>query len=205
MNHVKNLVKILLFAQCLLFCACDKKEIVTTEQNILNLTDFVKCPFNEEYDDKTNLEKYILKKFGKPDKFGKGRTSLGDADAADIVIDEIWLRYYETSSVDEKYSFVIYRGISKKFEVFARIYIYNYTDLKYRINENTTNRDIENLFGKPNEFEQKKIDGDDYKKYSYYTSSYNKNSPYYYQLHLRFKGMKLDYINIETRFRAEKL
>ena len=52
MNYVKNLIKILLFVQCLLLsCVCDKKEAITsitTEQNKLNLVDFGKCPFNEE-------------------------------------------------------------------------------------------------------------------------------------------------------------
>ena len=54
MNYLKRLVKILFFAQCfLLFCVCDKKEAtITTEQNKLNLADFVKWPFNIEKFDK---------------------------------------------------------------------------------------------------------------------------------------------------------
>ena len=219
MNYVKNLIKILVIAQCLFFCACNKKEtakveaieveatvVETTEQNILNLADFVKCPFNEEFNNKTNLEKYVLKKFGKPDKLGKGRTSLGDADTANIIIDEIWLRYYEKYPDDGKYSFVIHRGISKRFEVFARIHIWNFTDLKYGINEKTTIRDIENLFGEPESV--KRGPREDGRPYSFIDYEYwysNDDNLYFYRFDLGFRDGKLYSIYIETRIRVERL
>ena len=144
MNHTKNIVKILLLVQCLLlFCACDKKEeIVTTEQNILNLADFVKCPFKDEFDDKTSLEKYVLKKFGKPKSIEKLRTWLYDH--SEVIVDRIHIEY-------KGYSFEICRGVSKRFEVFERIYnIPDDIDLKYGIKkQETTIKDIEKLFGKP--------------------------------------------------------
>jgi len=151
MNHVKNLIKILLFTQCLLLCCvCNKKEeiIVTTEQNILNLADFIKCPFNEEFKKNTNLEKYVLKKFGKPDRVIKDRGPLGHGDAENIITDIIILQYFVENPSD-KYEFAIKKGVSKRFEFFKYISIFNLTDLKYGINKKTTMRDIENLFGKP--------------------------------------------------------
>ena len=198
MNYIKNLMKILLFAQCLLFYACDKKEteiieIKITEQNILNLADFVKCPFNEEFKKNTNLEKYVIKKFGKPDEFGKGRDTLGNAVVADIIIDEIWLKYSEKMPGDI-YSFRIYRGVSKRFEVFAGIYINKFTDLKYGFNEETTIKDIDNLFGKPKEHGIKRK-GNDIKQYYY---CYSNDGPYVYHLYIRFTDEKLDSIDINT-------
>jgi hypothetical protein len=147
MNHIKNIVKILLLAQCLfLFCVCDKKEvekeIVTTEQNILNLADFVKSPFKDEFNNKTNLEKYVLKKFGKPKYTRKWRAALSDHSEVSVE---------RTSIVYKKSSFEICRGLSKRFEVFESIYnIPDNIDLKYGIKKKeTTIKDIEGLFGKP--------------------------------------------------------
>ena len=147
MRYVKNLIKILLLVQCLLlFCVCDKKEvekeIVTTEQNILNLADFVKFPFKDEFNNKTNLEKYVLKKFGKPKYTRKLRTCLYDH--SEINVERISIVYDESS-------FEICRGVSKRFEVFESIYnIPDNIDLKYGIKKKeTTIKDIESLFGKP--------------------------------------------------------
>lgn len=207
MNHVKNLINILLLVQFFLFCACNEKKatvyyeeetaIKITEQNKLNLVDFVKCPFDEEFDDKTNLEQYVLKKFGKPDKFGKGRAPLGDASGADIITDKIWLRY------DRKYSFIICKGVSKKFEVFDEIYIYNFIDLKYGINEETAIRDIESLFGKPKRIQQKR--NDTYSYTIYYYDFDNKDNPYIYFLYFGFRDEKLHSIEIEARILASRL
>ena len=203
MNYVKNLIKVLLLAQCLLFCVCDKKEIKTTEQNILNLADFVKCPFNEEFKNNTNLEKYVLKKFGKPDVFGKGRTSLGDAANAYIIIDEIWLEYLKKDPDDKYSSFIVYRGVSKRFEVFSKIYIQNFIDLKYGINEETTMRDIENLFGRPilkgrpEEVQKRRQKGSRYGYTGSYYYLYNED-PYVYHLDFEFEKGKLDSIHIKV-------
>lgn len=201
MKYVKNLVTILLLAQCLLlFCVCDKKEIVTTEQNILNLANFVKCPFNEEFDDKINLEKYVLKKFGKPNRVSKVRGTTGEHSG--VVVDKIGIEY-------ENYSFSIYRGIEKRFEVFKEISMLNYTDLKYGINEETTMRDIENLFGKPElrgrDEEVQSIQQKGSAAYSYtgfynYYYEDNDKSPYRYRLDIGFTKGKLGSISVNTLF-----
>ena len=225
MNYVKNLIKILLFVQCLLFCVCDKKEativekteveateIVTTEQNELNLVDFGKWPFNDKLKNTTNLEKYVLKKFGKPDRVIKDRGPLGHGDAENIITDIIILQYFVENPSD-KYEFEIYRGVSKRFEFFKYISMYNLIDLKYGINETTTMRDIENLFGKPSldgrdeEVENLQRKGSD--AYSY-TGSYryghnNDGHLYYYLFDFGFRKGKLVYIYITTVIRAEKL
>ena len=216
MNHVKNLVKILLLAQCLLLsCVCDKKEAITsitTEQNKLNLVAFGKCPFNEEFKKNTNLEKYVLKKFGKPDRVIKDRGPLGHGDAENIITDIIILQYFVENPSD-KYEFEIYKGVSKKFEFFKYISIHNLIDLKYGINETTTMRDIENLFGKPildgrdEEVENLKRKGSDAYSYtgSYKYSHRNDGHLYYYLFQFGFNKGKLKYIYIETRIRDEKL
>ena len=151
MNYVKNLIKILLFAQCfLLFCACNKKEVITTEQHKLNLADFVKCPFNEEFGENTNLEKYVLKKFGTPDSTRKWRSQIADHD--ERVADKIELMY-------ENCEILIYRWVSKKrFEIFKGIFMLDYTDLKHGINKETTTKDIERIFGKPERAEKFQIE-----------------------------------------------
>ena len=202
MNHVKNLVKILLLAQCLLLCCvCGNKEtaiLEPTEQQRLNLANFVKCPFKEEFKNNTNLEKYVLKKFGKPDNFGKVKSGFGDAGNEDIFGYEIWLNYTEKNPGAR---FTIFRGISvngvsKKFEIFKYLSIYNLTDLidfKYGINIKTTTRDIENLFGKSGNLEKKYYDSD------------NEDSPYYYFLTFGFEEGKLNSLYIETRIRDWKL
>jgi len=207
MKYVKNLIKILVIVQCLFFCACNKKEATTvetivepTEQNILNLADFVKCPFNEEFNNKTNLEKYVLKKFGKPNKVTKSREGLNDADE-DIIVDKIWLEYTEKDPGD-RYSFTIHRGISKRFEVFTKISIYNFIDIKYDINEETTIEDIENLFGKLNELNIRRIDND---IKTYYDALYNPDGPYVYHLDIGFKNGKLNYIHIKVNISASEL
>ena len=182
MKYVKNLVKILFLAQCLLlFCTCDKKEVVTTEQNILNLADFVKCPFNEEFDSNTNLEKYVLKKFGKPKYIRKWRAPLYDY--SKVVADQIYIQYVG-------YSFDIYRGVFKKFEVFKNIYIRrDYTDFKYRINNETTIQDVERLFGKPESV-------DDRDSYFYI---YSPEGPYQYHLRIAFIDGKIYSISIDIK------
>ena len=177
MNYIKHLIKILLLAQCfLLFCEYDKK-VVTTEQNISNLADFVKCPFNEEFDKNTDLEKYVLKKFGKPDIIEKWRDWLGDH--SERFGDKIRLVY------DGKYLFYIHRWVfkSKKFEIFKGISIYNYADLKHGINKETTKKDIENLFGP-----LKGIDT------GYYC--YNPDGPYIYHFNIGFEKGKVYSISI---------
>jgi hypothetical protein len=190
MNYVKNLVKIILLAQCLfLFCACDKKEIVTTEQNRLNLADFVKCPFNEVFDNKTNLEKYVLKKFGKPEKVWKWRDVVNDS--SDVLVDVIDIEY-------ENYLFVIKKGVKKNFEVFTQIFILNFLDLKYGINKETTMRDIENLFGQPYEakiIKRKEKDEEDGAAYYYI---YGENNRYVYHFSIGFIKGKLNSMGIDV-------
>ena len=192
MKYLKNLLMILLFAQCLLlFCTCDEK--VTKEQEIQmesNLIDFIKCPFNEEFKNNTNLEKYVLKKFGKPDSVWKRRGPIYDNSG--IVADIFKLKY------EKSCTFWIYRGINKKFEVFAEIFIYNYADLKYGINEETTIRDIENLFGKPKKVN--KVPKEKGRPYSYtgYNYFYPNDDKYLYNLYFRFKEGGLDCISVEV-------
>ena len=196
-NYIKRLVKVLLLAQCfLLFCVHDKKEVVTTEQNKLNLADFVKRPFNEEFDDNTDLEKYVLKKFGKPDSIRKWRDILYDH--SEVVADKIQLSY-------KKYSFVIYRGVfkKKKFEVFQRISVPDYIDLKHGINKETTIKDIERLFGKPEKIENiQRTEGylgcDIY--YCYYVYI-NKQYIHRYDLEIGFKNGKLDYLSVFVKMK----
>jgi len=197
MNYLKTLVKILLIGQCFLLCVCDTKKekaaVVTPEQQELNLTDFVKCPFNEEFNDKTNLEKYVLKKFGKPDKLKKWRGPLDKTAGANIITDEIEIGY------SAKYAFGIQRGVSKKFEVFETIAIKNPTnvDLKYGINEETTMRDIKNLFGEPLEAKEG--------SYYYRYSSYNSGGAYVYHLHIYFENGKLYYLEIKINIVSGRL
>ena len=197
MKYVKNLVKILLLAQCLLlFCTCNKKEetteIETTEQNELNLADFVKCPFNEEFKSNTNIEKYVLKKFGKPDEVIKVRGPLDDTTGADIIIDHIELRY------SEKYSFVIYRGISRKFEIFSRIYMYKFIDLKYGISEKTSIRNIENLYGNPESVKKRPRTKDRPYSFTDYRYSYSSDDSHEYFLYFGFLEGRLHSIEIIT-------
>ena len=223
MNYIKNLIKILVIAQCFLFYACDKKEVaiegtsevvtevITTEQKELNLVDFVRFPFNEEFKINTNLEKYVLKKLGKPDEVTKGRDSLNDTDGADMVVYRIWLEYSERRSGD-KFSFTICRGVSKKFEVFEKIYIERFIDLKYGINEKTTMRDIENLFGspalegRPEEVQNLQRKGSDVYSYTgYYSYLYSPDGPYVYHLNFGFSEGKLDSIKIKVNISASGL
>ena len=200
MNYVKNLLKILLLAQCfLLSCVYDKKEevVVTTEQNRLNLADFVKCPFNEAFDDKTNLEKYVLKKFGKPDSFQKAR---GTYDQDNKVLTD-WIEI-----VYEKYTFEIYKGVinNKRFEIFRKIYIDDYTDLKNGINNETTIKDIERIFGRPREakyLQREESDEGNDTIYHYNYNDYDNNSPYYYHLDIGFRREKLNSIGININFK----
>ena len=184
MDYVKNLVKILLFAQCfLLFCTCDKKEVVTTEQNILNLADFVKFPFKDEFDN-TNLEKYVLKKIGKPKWIEKFRTTLYDH--SEVVIDRIHIEY-------DGYSFRICRGVSKRFEVFETIYATpDNIDLKYGIKKKeTTIKDIEGLFGKP----EKVTNIKNYTSYEYIYST----EQYKYLFDIRFIDGKWEFFSLDTK------
>ena len=213
MNYVKNLIKILLFVQCLLFCACSNKGgiplEITTEDQKLRLSDFVKCPFNEEFKNNTNLEKYVLKKFGRPDEILKGRGSLGYGSNTGIIKNQITLRYYE------KYSFIIYRGVSMKFELFSEIYIYTFEDLKYGINEKTTMRGIENLFGKPildgqpEEVKNFRRKGSDAYRYTgsflYYDHSKDDDFSYRYCLVFRFWEGELKTINVITNISYLKI
>jgi len=203
MNYVKNLIKILVIVQCFLFYACDKKEVTTvktiaepTEQNILNLADFVKCPFKDEFNDNTNLEKYVSKKFGKPDKVVKVRDVLG-AGSTDIVVDRIWLEYTEEDPGD-RYSFTICRGVSKKFEVFEKISIYVYTDLKYGINKETTMKDIGILFGLPKSIQNIQREENDTASDTIYYYLYSTAGPYVYHFTIGFRKAKLNNINIKN-------
>ncbi|MCL1864648.1 MAG: hypothetical protein FWF73_02425 [Spirochaetes bacterium] len=192
MKYTKNIVKILLLAQCfLLFCTCDK-EVVTTEQHELNLIAFVTCPFNEKFDSNTNLEKYVLKKFGKPYSVSKWRDKLGlhrEPPKAPIEVDQIVLRY------EKKYEFEITRGINKKIEFFKMIFLLDFTDLKYGINKDTTIKDIEKLFGNLGGVTEIE---DVYEINYYYT--YSDDSPYGYTLKIVFRKGKLDYIDIRMKF-----
>jgi len=194
MNYVKNVVKILLLIQCLLLCTCDK-EVVTTEQHRLNLADFVTCPFNEKFDNKTNLEKYVLKKFGEPDSVRKGRKNLGEHRKEwAIVTDWIEVAY------QRKYTFRIYRGVNKRLEFFDMIFFLEFTDLKYEINNETTIKDIKRLFGKPRDV----TDIEDVYDINYYYS-YSHDSPYLYHLEIIFRKGKLSSMYVYTIFDPYRL
>ncbi|MCL1864647.1 MAG: hypothetical protein FWF73_02420 [Spirochaetes bacterium] len=197
MKYTKNIVKILFLAQCfLLFCTCDK-EVVTTEQHRLNLATFVTCPFNEEFDSNTNLEKYVLKKFGKPYSVSKGRDKLGlhrELVEPPIVVDRLELIY------EKKYQFDITRGINKRLEFFDSIFLLDFTDLKYGINNETTIKDIKSLFGKPYNF----TEIEDVYDINYYYS-FSKGSPYLYHLEIVFRKKKLHSISIDVIFDPYKL
>ena len=190
MNYVKNLLKILLLAQCLLlFCTCDEK--ITKEQKIQmksNLIDFIKCPFNEEFKNNTNLEKYVLKKFGKPDSASKSRGAINDF--SEVIADHIHLTY-------KGYIFWINRGVNKRFEVFTQIYIKNFTGLKYGISKETTVKDIERLFGLYYSGDRK----EDNIRYDY---TY-KNGPYLYHFGIGFRNGELSYISIDVNINDSKL
>ena len=195
MSHVKNLVKILLLVQCLLLCCvCGNKETAIedpTEQQRSNLADFVKCPFKEEFKNNTNLEKYVLKKFGKPDSVEKWKDVIHDY--SDVVVDRIDLNY------KGNYLFSIYRGIKKKFEVFKKIFILNFSDLKYGINKEATVKDIERLFGQPNEIQN--IQREENKKGRpdmVYHYSFNCGDSYVYHLSIGFRKKKLDSVGINV-------
>ena len=187
MNYVKNLIKVLLIVYCFSLSACgdkkevigDKKEVITAEQQKLNLADFVEWPFNEKFNDKTDLEKYVLKKFGKPDSTRKWRAPLGDAYYREVPADKIQIEY-------ESYSFEIYRWVYKKkrYEIFKGISIYDHTDLKHGINEKTTIKDIERLFGKPDSV------GNYSYSYLYTTDKYS------YHFDIVFIGGKLTNLSI---------
>jgi len=161
MKYLKNLLIILLCL--LLFCSCDEK--ITKEQKIQmksNLIDFVKCPFNEEFKKNTNLEKYVLKKFGKPDSASKSRGAINDF--SKIIAEHIHITYKD-------YIFWLNRGVNKRFEVFTKIFIKNFTGLKYGINKDTTIKDIEKLFGL-------RYGGDRQEDNIHLHSVYNDGSPY---------------------------
>ena len=182
MNHTKILIKILLLVQCFLFfCTCDK-EIVTTEQHRLSLVDFVMFPFNEEFADKTDLEKYVLKKFGKPDNVVKGGMFGEHREERKLIVDRIELEY------KNRYQFRIYRGVNKRLEIFARIFMLDFVDLKYGINKETTIKDIKKLFGQPEYF----TDVDN----SYIANYSCDNSPYYGRLRITFGDGKLNSMTI---------
>ena len=196
MKYVKNIIKLLLLAQCfLLFCTCDK-EVITTEQNELNLINFVTWPFNDmKFESSTNLEKYVLKKFGKPDSVSKGRRKIGEHTLpVPIVVDRIELAY------ENKYEFDITRGINRKIEFFDLIFILDFTDLKYGINNETTIKDIERIFGKPGYVTEVK---DVYEIDYYY--SYSDDSPYGYRLEIVFKKKKLRSIYVRALFDPYRL
>ena len=184
MKYFKNLLMIILFAQCLLlFCTCDEK--VSKEQEIqmeLNLIDFIKCPFNEEFKNNTNLEKYVLKKFGKPDSVYKWRG--GTSDFSEVIAEHIHLTY------KKNYIFWINRGVNKKFEVFTKIYIKDFTGLKYGINKDTAIKDIERLFGLHYSGNRQEDDI----RYSY---TYSDDSQYVYHFGIGFWKGELYYISID--------
>ena len=185
MKYVKNLVKILVIVQCLLFCTCNKKEetteIETTEQNELNLADFVKCPFKDEFDDKTNLEKYVLKKFGKPKYMRKWRAVIYDN--SEVIADQIQIAYKD-------YSFEIHRGVYKRFEVFKYILILeDFQHIKYGINKETITKDIKRLFGRPERIKDRDS----------YFYSYSPDGQYSYHLNITFIDDKIYSISIEIK------
>ena len=107
-------------------------------------------------------------------------------DNSEVVADQIQIAY-------EDYSFEIYRGVSKRFEVFNSIYnIPDGIDLKYGIKKKeTTIKDIERLFGKP---EEVYINQDQ----TSYTYIYSINQ-YDYKLYIRFKKGEVAGINIDVR------
>jgi hypothetical protein len=195
MNYVKNLAKILLFVQCFLFCACGNKGSISleipTEEQKLRLADFKKCPFNEEFTNKTDLEKYVLKKFGKPDTFYKWSGKFGEH--SEVTAYFIQLHY------KNKYEFEINKVINRKFQFFDTIFLLDFPDLKYGINKDTTIKDIESLFGKSREF----TDVED--SYIIYYSYEDNDGPYYYSLKIAFSNKKLSSISVETRLNTYKL
>ena len=197
MNSTKNIIKILLLSQCLLlFCTCEK-EVVTTEQHRLNLVTFVTCPFNEKFDNNTNLEKYVLKKFGKPDNVWKERRELGiHRELADvpIAVERINLEY------KNKYQFKITKGINKRLEFFDSIFLGDFTDLKYGINNETTIKDIKILFGNPKDI----TDIKDVYDINYYYS-FSDESPYFYHLEIVFRKEKLDTVHVRVKFDPYRL
>ena len=207
MNYVKNLVKILLFAQCFLFSTCEKKEstieeqieaaitemkateVEPTEEQKLNLADFVKFPFKEKFDNKTNLEKYVLKKFGKPDSLRRKRDTLGEH--SEVIADYSYLEY-------KNYDFEIIRGVNKRFKCFNKIFLLDFIDLKYGINKDTTIKEIEGLFGKSKDF----TDVEDSYIINY---DYEDNSTYFYRIRITFGNKKLDSITIRVNIADYKL
>jgi len=193
MSNVKKLVKILVFVQCfLLFCTYNKG-VVTTAQNELNLVDFIQCPFNEKFDSNTNLEKYVLKKFGKPDYTWKRRRPKEEH--SEVIIDHNMIEY-------KNYKFDIYRGVNKRFEVFDSMLILEFTDLKYGINNKTSIKDIEKLFGKPGSIDKWENNNISFIDYVYV---YGDDGPYSYRLDIRFQNGKLSDITIYVGIDAYKL
>ena len=197
MNSTKNIIKILLLSQCLLlFCTCEK-EVVTTEQNRLNLAAFVTCPFNEKFDDKTDLEKYVLKKFGKPNNVWKYREKLGihrEPPDAPIVVDRVTLEY------KNKYQFDITKGINKRLQFFDSIFLGDFTDLKYGINNETTIKNMKRLFGKPKDVSEI----EDVYEINYYYS-HKDNIQYLYHLEIVFRKEKLDTVHVRVKFDPNRL
>ena len=195
MKYVKNLVKILVIVQCfllsLLFCVCDNKEIATIEQKRLNLADFVKCPFNEGFDENTDLEKYVLKKFGKPepDNLRRKRGKVGEH--SEVIADYSWLMY-------ENYEFEIMRGVNRKFKCFEKMLILDFKDLKHGINKDTTIKDIERLFGKSEDF----TDVEDSYIINY---DYEDDSTYFYRIRIAFRDKKLKSIRIAVNIADYRL
>ncbi|MCL1864649.1 MAG: hypothetical protein FWF73_02430 [Spirochaetes bacterium] len=149
----------------------------------------MKCPFNEMFDSNTNLENYVLKKFGKPDIDWKERKKLGKDKELSIVVDWIVLVY---NNDKYKSKFDITRGINKKLNFFDSILLLDFTDLKYEINNETTIKDIESLFGKSRDVSEIK---DVYEiSYDYY------DDIYLYHLKFVFRKKKLSAIHIRTEF-----
>ena len=197
MKYTKNLIKILLLTQCFLFfCTCeDNAKTETIIRNEYDIVDFITCPFNEKFDDKTNLEKYVLKKFGKPEIVWKERKRLGDHKELPIVVDWIVLIY---NNDKYKSKFEITRGINKRLDFFNSILILDFTDLKYGINNGTTIKDIEKLFGTP--YVKDIEDGYELEYRHGYVDDI-----YIYELKFVFRKKKLNAVHIQTDFNPYRL
>jgi hypothetical protein len=85
--------------------------------------------------------------------------------------------------------------------------------LKYGINEETTMRDMKNLFGEPElngrdeEVKNLRQKGNDVYNYtgSYCYYKDNDDSPYRYSLRIGFKNGKLNYISLDAKIDELKL
>jgi hypothetical protein len=157
---------------------CRNRQLTPDEHN-RNFCEFVINPFRSEFKRTGNLKKNIIDKFGKPLSVEKFYGYLREN--SNIRIDETRIHY-------NNYDFTICK--TKYFKIIRNMFITDFSDVKYNINEEATMDDIEALFGERTE---SRTD-------IYYKSIQCGRNKWRYLMDFHFKKNKLDGIYIEKRY-----